>query len=200
MLEHWGPLQKSAWNVENVTLKWFINCKERKLCWPFLKVSCWKHLLQTLAQVDDVLWKYVNDSTKIWCLWYDMTCGFNMWQMKLQDMRLATCPWHAASATCEITWHVDLVAPISLHHNSKLRSGRDSPDDQQEFRNLKNFLTAARSVYQPQYQRYKTEQELVGLETWSLKLQSVTLTACTKGKRNGEDRLKATLKIKMIKR
>ena len=54
-------------------------------------------------------------------------------------------------------------------------------------------------MYQDQYQSYKTEKELVSLETWSLKLQSVTLTACTKGKRNGEDRLKATLKIKMIR-
>ena len=34
--------------------------------------------------------------------------------------------------------------------------------------------------------------------TWSLKLQSVTLTASTKGKLNGEDRLKATLENQMF--
>ena len=36
---------------------------------------------------------------------------------------------------------------------------------------------------------------IIGFFTWSLKLQSVTLTACTKGKAKGDDRLKATLKM-----
>ena len=151
--------------------------------------TSWRCTLETCQWVHDNFMPVISHD--IWL----------MWQMKLHDMRLATCSnrWHMASATCEITWHVNLVAPVFLHHNSKLRSGRDSPDDQQEFRNLNNFLTAVRSVYQDQYQSDKTEQKLVSLETWSLKLQSVTLTACTKGKRNGEDRLKATLKIKMIR-